>query len=85
MRISLYMESKNGNNTIRLILDEKLKNIGESCLAKCSQSGPCVWCGTEGLCCKKDGEESNGCDGLTGGINEYECAEKIQGKDFKMS
>ena len=72
------------NNTIRLILDEKLKNIGDSCLAKCSQSGPCVWCGTEGLCCKKDGVESNGCDGLTGGINEHECAEKILGKHFEM-
>ena len=34
---------------------EKLKNLGKECMTGggCGRDGPCTWCGTEGLCCRK--------------------------------
>ena len=33
----------------------KLKNLGKECWTAggCGRDGPCAWCGTEGLCCRK--------------------------------
>ena len=63
------------------LLLEKLQNLGKSCLAECKEkSGHCGWCGTEGLCCKRDGNSINGCDGFIGGVDYHECAKEIKGK-----
>ena len=67
------------------LLLEKLQNLGKSCLAECKEkSGHCGWCGTEGLCCKRDGNSINGCDGFIGGVDYHECAKEIKGKSITL-
>ena len=51
----------------------KLKNLGQECWTGggCGRSGPCDWCGTEGLCCRKgpyilvDTPNTFNCDPIT--------------------
>ena len=53
-----------------------LKNTGKDCWDECSQKdGPCTWCGTEGLCCRK-GYTGNGCNGQMGGDSMHMCVTK---------
>jgi len=53
----------------------ELQNTGKDCWYKCnSKQGPCSWCGTVGMCCKKGfNDKSNGCDGTFGGSTRHEC------------
>merc|ERR1711936_776709 len=53
----------------------ELQNMGKDCWYKCnSKQGPCSWCGTAGMCCKKGlNDKSNGCDGTFGGSTQHEC------------
>ena len=53
-----------------------LEHSGENCWNRCNtKQGKCRWCGTEGWCCNK-GTIGNGCDGLFGGNNEFQCVLK---------
>ena len=63
---------------------ERLQNIGKDCWSECNhQSGPCAWCGSEGLCCQK-GTEENGCDGFIGGeSHRHECV--AEGTDINVT
>ena len=36
----------------------------------------CPWCGSDGICCKKNKDSDYGCDGIIGGENRYQCALK---------
>lgn len=58
----------------RLALAE-IQNRGKDCWYKCnSKQGPCSWCGSAGMCCKKGfNDKSNGCDGTFGGSTQHEC------------
>merc|ERR1739844_443285 len=53
----------------------QLQNTVKDCWYECnSKQGPCSWCGTAGMCCKKGfNDKSNGCDGTFGGITRHEC------------
>ena len=73
-----------------LFLLEKLQNLGQRCWQQCQNDssaigskGPCEFCGTEGFCCRRSGNQVNGkingCDGFMGGLNNHECAEIIPG------
>merc|ERR1711997_945062 len=57
----------------------ELQNTGKDCWYKCnSKQGPCSWCGTAGMCCKKGiNDKSNGCDGTFGGSTHHECVLKF--------
>ena len=49
---------------IILLTISALKNAGKKCWVNCGEKeGPCSWCGTEGLCCRK-GWTGNGCSGI---------------------
>ena len=40
------------------------------------KQGPCLWCGSDGMCCTKKSDwtdASNGCDGTFGGLTQHEC------------
>jgi len=53
-----------------------LMNTGEDCWHECgSKEGPCSWCGTEGLCCRK-GWTGNGCSGNMGGDDMHMCVKE---------
>ena len=58
-----------------------LMNAGEDCWYECGRKeGPCSWCGTEGLCCRK-GWTGNGCSGNIGGDDMPRCVkEEVAGK-----
>ena len=53
-----------------------LKNAGQQCWWGCNKNqGPCSWCGSEGMCCRKYWK-GNGCDGSIGGGRRHECTKK---------
>ena len=55
----------------------QIMNEGQNCYQVCSkQKGPCGWCGTQGLCCKK-GHPKHGCDGNMGGTDDSKCVRRI--------
>ena len=58
--------------------EEKLKNEGENCWSECNvvNGGPCEWCGTEGLCCRK-GWTGDVCDGEMGGEDDWICVRGV--------
>ena len=62
------------------ILEIKLENAGKECWRKCGKKqGPCLWCGTEGMCCKQDKKWiGDGCDGTFGGKTMHTCSIKIR-------
>ena len=61
-----------------------MKNVGQRCHGRCgSRSGPCSWCGSEGMCCKL-GLYENGCHsvGVGGG---HQCTMKpVPGKFTRL-
>ena len=59
-----------------------LRLKGHECLTShCNgKSGKCLACGYNGMCCKK-GVQVDGCDGIIGGHDRYECTE-MPGKNF---
>ena len=55
-------------------------NAGKDCWYNCGGiQGKCSWCGSDGWCCRKNGQDwlptlqSNGCDGTFGGLNYHSC------------
>ena len=61
-----------------LTISAALKNAGKNCWSDCGKKdGPCTWCGTQGLCCRK-GWRRNGCDGKIGD-NYHMCVLKGAG------
>ena len=50
-------------NGLSIVAD--YQNIGEDCWGGCElKQGNCNWCGTRGICCRKDWhDKSNGCNG----------------------
>ena len=66
---------------IILLTISALKNTGKSCWVECgAKEGPCYWCGTEGLCCRK-GRTGNGCSGIMGVDGMHVCVrEEVVGK-----
>ena len=68
---------------------ETMQNAGLYCKHECLNEstaidgiGPCIFCGTEGFCCKRDGNVINGCDGFMGGSDKYECSKMTQGSNL---
>ena len=76
-----------------LISGLNLMNAGKNCFSACGGTmendpmevqGKCSWCGSDGWCCRKNGDDpywlptaqSNGCDGTFGGPNQHHCVLK---------
>ena len=68
-----------------LISGLNLMNAGKECWYHCWQmQGKCAWCGSDGWCCRKNGNnpywlptaQSNGCDGTFGGEDKHRCVLK---------
>ena len=49
-----------------------LLNEGTDCLPQCGQNGDCVWCGTEGKCCRLN-YVGGSCNGNEGGNGFHTC------------
>ena len=62
----------------------QLENVNKDCWFQCNkQQGKCIWCGTDGLCCK-NGTKGSGCDGTFGGKTGHRCVIKA-GKHIKKA
>ena len=66
--------------------EPEINHEGIQCWGKCNRKqGPCSWCGTKGMCCRKNWK-GNGCDGSIGGRRRHECTKKPEaGKIFILS
>ena len=66
-----------------LISGFNLMNANTNCWYNCGgKQGKCSWCGSDGWCCRKNGNvwppnlQSNGCDGTFGGLYQHSCVLK---------
>ena len=72
-------------NSIPNFLHLVLLNEGKACYKSCAMnSGPCQWCGSDGLCCNRKpdwNDLNNGCDHKFGGQKTHRCVlDQLKGK-----
>eukprot|EP00808_Paulinella_micropora_P015133 g20014.t1 len=83
LAVILYGGRRHGGEPVfapRELNGPRLAHAGEDCWNNCGKSGPCAWCGADGMCCRKgfNGGEG-GCLPEQGDENRHACVAAAPG------